>query len=46
LVIPPVKQVRVFVSMPIARTVVMSASSAKMPCEFNPMVSMVSASKV
>ncbi len=46
LVIPPVKQVRVFVSTPMARTVVMSASSEKMPCEFNPMVSMVSASKV
>ena len=46
LVIPPVKHVRLFVSMPMARTVVMSASSEKMPCEFNPMVSMVSASKV
>ncbi len=46
LVIVPVKQVRVFVSTSMALTVVMSASSAKMPCEFNPMVSMVSASKV
>jgi len=46
LVIVPVKHVRVFVSTSMVRTVVMSASSAKMPCEFNPMVSMVSASKV
>ena len=46
LVIRPVKQIREFVSTSMARTVSMSASSEKMPCEFNPMVSMVSASKV
>ena len=38
LVIAPVKHLRVFVSTSMVRTVSMSASSAKMPCEVSPMV--------